>query len=76
MSSTLQALKPRAMNCFIAAFRMALRVERRGNLFPLAAFLVRSTSKFSGSFNELRCRHVEPILLLLEGPPPERWVSR
>jgi hypothetical protein len=49
MSSTLHALKPRAMNSFMAALRMALRVERRGNLFPLAAFLVRSTSKFSDS---------------------------
>ena len=36
----------------MAALRRALRVERRGKLSPLAAFLVRSTSKFSGSSGE------------------------
>src|ERR1700756_1042164 len=38
MSSTLQALKPRAMNCFMAALRMALRVERRGKSISFGGF--------------------------------------
>jgi hypothetical protein len=48
---------------------MALRVEWRGNVSPLAALFVRSASKVGGAPQNRDYRHGAPILLLLVPHP-------